>query len=379
MRCHLLGLPHTETTSGYPTCAYTGKLIRFGKMMQPLGYEVILYAGEENEAECFEHVPLITRAERVRWFGEHDQNGLWGNITWNPADECWQLMNARAVHEIRKRISSPRDLLLLGMGSSHQPVANALPALTACEPFVGYEGISSRFRAFESHFWRAHVYGRNRLGDGNWYDATIPNYFDPDEFFQVESPGDYLLFVGRVTVRKNPHVAADIARALGMRLVVAGPGVTSVEPGRIVADHCVLEGDVEYVGPVGVVERAELMANAAALIAPTQFLEPFGGVAVEAMLSGTPVVASDWGAFTETVRPGVSGYRFSTLAEGVEATRQALTLDRDLVASYAAERYTLEQVGPQFDRWFRQLDGLWDGGWGVLPDASAALRPTIQA
>ena len=368
MRIHVLGLPHTETTRGYPTCAYSQKIVRFGKMMLPLGYEVILYAGEENEAECTEHVPLVTREERVKWFGEHSQNTLWGGLTWNPADEPWQIMNSRAVEEIKKRLTSEHDLLLLGMGHSHQPVANALPRQTACEPFVGYEGISTKFRAFESHFWRAHIYGRQNIADGNWYDATVPNYFDTADFHTVKKPQDYLLFVGRVTVRKNPHVAAMIAGALGMRLIVAGPGVTHVEPGRIVADHCELLGDhVEYVGPVGIGQRADLMANARALIAPTAFLEPFGGVAVEAMLSGTPVVASDWGAFTETVRPGVSGYRFSTLAEGVAATRQALNLRRKQVRSYALERYTLEKVGPQFDRWFRQLDGLWSGGWNSLP------------
>ena len=367
MRLHVCSLPHTETTTGYPTCAYTGKVYRFGKMMMPLGHEVILYAGEENTAECTEHVPLVTREERVRWFGEHDQNGLWGNLHLVPSDEPWQIMNSRAVEEIGKRLDSKHDLLLLGMGFSHQPIANALPRQTACEPFVGYEGVSTKFRAFESHFWRAHIYGRNRIDDGDWYDTVCPNYFDPDDFYAVKKPDDYLLFVGRVTVRKNPHVAAMIAGALGMKLIVAGPGVTHVEPGRIVADHIELLGDhVEYVGPVGIEERAKLMAHARALIAPTAFLEPFGGVAVEAMLCGTPVVASDWGAFTETVVPGLSGYRFSTLAEGVERTRLALKLNRKKIREYALSRYTLAAVAPQFDRWFHQLDGLWDGGWDTL-------------
>ncbi len=87
----------------------------------------------------------------------------------------------------------------------------------------------------------------------------------------------------------------------------------------------------------------------------------------DAYMAGSPVVASDWGAFTETVVPGVSGYRFSTLAEGVAATRRAMTLKRANVRRHALSRYTLERVGPQFDRWFKQLDGLWSGGWNSLP------------
>jgi glycosyltransferase involved in cell wall biosynthesis len=370
MKLHVLSLPWTETTTEFATCAYTQKVVKFGRMMTDAGYDVIVYSGEENNTVCAEHVPVIAREERIRWFGEHDQNSVWGHITWDQNHESWRTMNRRAAHEIQMR-AEPHDLVLLSAGQSQAPLLRELPELITCEPFVGYKGIIGGrvFCAFESHVWRHCVYGMRSIhdpswDDGRWYDDVIPNYFDPDDFRYNPIPDDYLLFVGRVTVRKNPHVAAQIAKALGMRLVVAGPGVQRVERNRIVADHCVLEGNhVEYVGVAGVEERKDLMANASVLIAPTAFLEPFGGVAVEAMISGTPAVTSNWGAFTETIDEGTSGYRFRTFAEGVRATEDALMLDRETVAEYAQGRYTLKAVAPQFDRWFRQLEGLWDGGW----------------
>ena len=383
MRLHVISLPWTETTHEYVTCAYTQKIVKFGKMMTQLGHDVFLYSGEENETPCTEHIPVITRQERVRWFGEHDQNSVWGHITWDPASEPWRTMNARVTAGIMQR-AQQRDIICLIAGQAQAAIVNALPNMIACEPFVGYKGvIGGRVHcAFESHVWRHFIHGARvasgdgSYDDGRWYDATIPNYFDLDDFDPNDDPDDYLLFVGRVSQRKNPHVAAMIANEMEMRLLVAGPGVQQHEPGRIVADGCILEGNVEYVGVAGVEQRKELMANAAAVLMPTAFLEPFGGVAVEAMLSGTPAVTTDWGAFTETVVPGVSGYRFHTLAGGVEATWEALDLDRAAIAAYAQGRYSLEAVGPKFDRWFRQLDGLWDGGWPTMPERSfeAVLR-----
>jgi glycosyltransferase involved in cell wall biosynthesis len=374
MKLHVLSLPWTETTHEMLTCAYTAKVVKFGKMMTDAGYEVVIYSGEENEAICTEHVPVVKRDERVRWFGEHDQNSVWGHVTWDGNAEPWRVMNARATAEIMLR-AGPRDIICSVAGLSQLATINALPHLTATEPFVGYKGvIGGRVHcAYESHVWRHHVAGLKvaagdfSYDDGRWYDCVVPNYFDLDQFEVGLEPDDYLLFMGRVSRRKNPHVAAMIAQELGIKLVVAGPGVSSVEPGRIVADGCVLEcDDMEYVGVAGVDQRRELLANARALLMPTAFLEPFGGVAVEAMLSGTPAVTTDWGAFTETIREGVSGYRFRTLAEGVERTQMAFELDRWEIAELTRERYSLEAVAPQFDRWFRQLDGLWDGGWPTV-------------
>lgn len=344
-------------------------------MLTSLGHEVIVYSGEENDTVCSEHVPLLTERERRGWFGHHDLGAI-HPITWGTGDEHWVTMNARAVPAVYERLESHRDLLLLTAGVCQQQIADALPAVTACEPGVGYEGVSTKFRAFESSAWMHHVYGLKGVTDGAWYDDVIPNYFDQDEFPDLgRGAGGYLLFIGRVTKRKGPQVAAQIADALGMKLIVAGPGATQ-DGETVIGDWVAFESpNVEYVGAVGIEERAELMGGAAAVIAPTWFLEPFGGVAVEAMLCGTPAVTTDWGAFRETVAEGVSGFRFRTLQEGVDAVRAAMELDREQVRRYALDRYSLEAVGPMFDRWFSRLDGLWTDGWETLPGRWKAAAP----
>src|SRR6185503_9063322 len=112
----------------------------------------------------------------------------------------------------------------------------------------------------------------------------------------------------------------------------------------------------------------ELVGNAACMLMPTNFIEPFGGSGVEAMLTGTPLLASDFGAFTETVDHGRTGYRCKTLGDWVTGIENVLKgqIDRSYVAMTARKRYTLEACGPLYDQAFRQLTSLHGPGWNSL-------------
>ena len=349
MTLHLVGFPHHRPDGSFPSCAYVEKTRKL--RLAPLEDQLILYGAEGAD------VALLDEDDRLSLFGPDDASKP---PEW-PDTAQWNLFNTRAVEAIRER-AQPDDLLLLAGGYSQKPVADALPHLTACEPGVGYKGTCTGLRAFESHAWRHHIYGRQNTQDGCWMDAVIPNYFDPADFpFVNDGTGDYLLFLGRVVLRKGPHVAARIAQELGMKLVVAGP-----RPDPTSADHVELEGDVDYVGPVGSSERAKLLAGAAALLAPTLYIEPFGGVAVEAMLAGTPAVTSNFGAFTETVP---DEYRFHTLQEGIDCVRRAFDTDHEQLRADVIARYSLDAVAPLYDRWFRRLRSLRGDGWYALDDS----------
>jgi glycosyltransferase involved in cell wall biosynthesis len=216
--------------------------------------------------------------------------------------------------------------------------------------------------AYESYAWMHHVYGIRgiRNANGHQFDTVIHNFFDPDECHPAAAePADYLLYVGRFIPLKGVQVAADLARRAGRPLIVAGPGVTRSSEGLIEAPELKIEGDVQYVGTVGFAERAELMAGAYAVLTPTLYVEPFGGVAVEAMLCGAPVVASDWGSFTEIVTPDV-GRRFRTLRQGDRAVNEVGELDRAAIREAAISRWSLDAIGPRFTAWFDSLYTLWD-------------------
>lgn len=377
---HVLSLPHTQTNGEYATCAYTEKVRKFCNMMTDGQRKVILYAGELNTAACDEHVVCITEERREQLFGPHELGSLErGGFDWDANSPWWSEMNARAIGEIRARMDD-QDLLLLSSGQAQQVVADALGQLTVAEFGVGYEGIILQrqggpvFAAFESHSHRHLVYGLWGWRRGREYDIVIPNYFDPVElpygqYGHGPVDGPYLLFVGRLIGQKGVATCAQIAAGLGMKLVVAGPGATEWGDGFVKYP----EGEarcpgLEYVGAVDAEQRGILMGGAAVTLVPTIYIEPFGGVAVESMMCGTPVVTTDFGAFTETVVEGVSGYRFQTLQEACDGVLNAMFLDRQAVRDYAVSRYSLEAIEPLYDRWFTNLDGLWGEGWTALRD-----------
>jgi glycosyltransferase involved in cell wall biosynthesis len=218
------------------------------------------------------------------------------------------------------------------------------------------------------------VYAKNKIEDVRWFDAMIPNYFDLDDFrLTNKGGGDYLMFLGRLIPRKGVHIAAEIADACGMELVVAGAGGNANASGHDNELYIAFRArtattstgkNLRYVGLGGSwCNATRLLAGARALIVPTTYIEPFGGVAVEAMLSGTPVITTDAGAFTETVLRGVTGFRFHTLAEGITAVRDSQMVNAQEIRDIATRRYSLEAVAPQFDRWFKRLATLRGRGW----------------
>ncbi len=363
MRLHLLALPHTQVSDSYTSCAYTQKVAKFCPMMGK-DHEIILYAGEDvsGTSGYAEHVVCIEEQHRRKWFG-HGFNTVKTPLVWQYSAPYWQHFGENAIPQLKKRCQ-PGDVVLLTSGADTQlPIANAVKGIApSVEWAVGYEGVVADFAAFESYAWMHHVYGIKKWCNGRPWDWVIPNYFDPADFLPVNpNPEPYLLFLGRVTARKGPHIAAQIAEKLGMKLLVAGPGAfQSGRGGTIYGEGCELTGDVEYVGEVGKEDRAKLLRNAACLLAPTIYVEPFGGVAVEAMMAGCPVVASDWGAFTETVTAN-RGRRFRILSQGVQGVHEAMHLDRQVIAYEARIRYSLEAVRPRFNGWFNQLQCLWSG------------------
>lgn len=142
---------------------------------------------------------------------------------------------------------------------------------------------------------------------------VVPNPVDVLRFTAVTRVAEDapLMFLGRIEPIKGTHIAIAVARAAGRRLVIAGNVPQTHEAqayfaGRI-APH--LGGpDVIYVGPVDDVDKARRLADAAALLMPVQWDEPFGIVMAEALACGTPVIGLNRGAVSEVVEDGVTGF-----------------------------------------------------------------------
>jgi glycosyltransferase involved in cell wall biosynthesis len=359
MRFHIVSLPHTQTTKEYCACAYTQKVLNFCKMMNALGHQVFHYGAQGSTVECTEHIDIISSEEQWSFFGNHDWKARGFSLGWNADLPYWKLTNLRASKEIRKR-AKPGDFVCLIGGNCQKPIADALPDLIVTEPFVGYYGVFTKYRAFESYTHQSGVYAQlNQSPDGSIWDAVIPNYFDPADFPLCAEKGDYLLYVGRLIRRKGLDIAVAAAKASGRKLILVGQGAKEVTENSLTTgegQQFPLGDGIEYVGYADVAKRAALMGHARALLAPTTYVEPFGGVVVEAQLCGTPVVTTDFGAFCENVNDGVTGFRCHSPEEFAAAVATGVdSLNPEQIREWAMSRYSLDVVALKFEKWFSRL------------------------
>jgi glycosyltransferase involved in cell wall biosynthesis len=318
-------------------------------MMKERGHEVFLYAGEENDAPCDEHIMCLIDELRE----EHVGDRHYTEASWDPSSLAWSMFNTAAINRLKERVRS-RDFICLIGGTAHKPIADAFPNHLVVEFGIGYGGCFADFKVFESHAWRHTVYGARSMNnptgvDGQWFDDVIPGYLDPNDFPFRISKDDYFLYVGRLIDRKGYKIAQDVCEDLGARLILAGPGSQ--------------EGYGEFVGVVGPEERGGLMAGAQAMFVPTQYIEPFGNVAIEAMCCGTPVISTDWGAMTETVIDGKTGFRCRTFGEFKRAALRAHEIRPVDCRRHVVDNYSLEVIGAKYERYFERLSHLWKDGW----------------
>lgn len=349
MRFHVTALPHTNTTSEYMACAYTAKVINFCRMMKDRGHTVFLYGGEQNEAPCDEHIVCVSEADRAAHVGDD----FYTSASFNFNLPFWVHANDAMASAIAQR-AHPQDFICIIGGYAQKQIADTLPHMMAVEFGIGYGGTFSKYKVFESYAWMHTCYGALAMGkpqdaDGQWWDAVIPGYLDPAMFPFRANKDDYFLFVGRLVDRKGYNIAAEVCADLGVKLVVAGQGTPP--------PNC------EYVGVVGPEERGRLMAGAKALFVPTMYIEPFGNVNIEAQACGTPVITTDWGAFTETVIDGVTGFRCRTFGEFKRAAQRVGELDPEVIASRIEATYGLDAIGKRYENYFERLLHLWVDGW----------------
>jgi glycosyltransferase involved in cell wall biosynthesis len=161
--------------------------------------------------------------------------------------------------------------------------------------------------------------------------------------------------MGRLNDDKGVAIAIEVARRVGRRIAIVGQG----DPARFLAGN----PHVRYVPPVDALGRRKLMAEAAAFLCPTRYIEPLGNVALEAQASGTPVICTDWGGFTETVLHGVTGYRCRAMEQFVWAAKNIDRLDPAACRKWVADNFSTERVGPMFEEYYQMLLDLAGDGW----------------
>lgn len=339
---HILSNPFGITHARYRMEPFNIAVLKFINNMKHRDYELVHYGHESAGVDC-ENFAAITNRDNPP----------------PPDDDLMlekpglrELFTERVTAEIQRR-KKPDDMILCFYGDPHRQISDNHSDLLIVEPSIGYwpASVFAPYRAFVSYSQMHYYYGlHQKLLTPSWYDTVIPNAFTPSEFDFVEDKDDYFVFLGRVNVDKGVDLCIQVTERLGKKLIIAGP------PGNLQhLGYAETPKHVELVGYVNAEQRKKLLSRAQCLMAPSHYLEPFGNIVVEAMMSGTPVITSDWGGFVDTVIPGVTGYRCKDFKSFVEAGSTVHLLDPKVCRDWAIQNYSDDVVHNQFDQWFQKI------------------------
>jgi glycosyltransferase involved in cell wall biosynthesis len=355
MKIFVLGVPHTQTTRRINVCPFTVKAWYQCRMLRQLGHEVIHLGCEGSDVDCDEHVSVVSEQE---WLETYGYPGA--DYTNTKTDGRFRGYHSRWAENVRQailqRTSHPWEAIVCCTWGGTQIEATRDLKQFVVEAGIGYRHTWAKYRVFVSYAWMHFHYGlENRFDGSRWYDVVIPNAIDPDLFECSHEKGNDFLFMGRLNDDKGIAIAIDVAKRVGRKLLLVGQG----NPERF------LKGNphVSYLPPVGLEERRQLMAKAAAFFCPTQYVEPLGNVAIEAQASGTPVICTDWGGFTESVLHGTTGYRCRTFEQFLWAAKNIDTIQPAACREWAITNFAPQRIGTMFEEYYRMLLDLNDNGW----------------
>ena len=221
---------------------------------------------------------------------------------------------------------------------------------------VRLAGASLVFTGCSSSVYRHR--SRDRGLDGEW--RTIFNCVDvatytPRRSVAADAP---LVFLGRLDPIKGAHDAIVIARGAGRRLVIAGNRVTQGPDAGYFDERIAPHLDdvrVRYVGPVDDAQKNQLLGEAAALLMPIGWEEPFGIVMAEACACGTPVIAFARGSVAEVVRDGVNGFACGSVDEAIAAVGSLERLDRRAVRADCEARFAGSVIAGAYESLYQEL------------------------
>jgi len=347
-KIHLISPPHMNVRWNdreQVTDAYSTKIYLICKKLVEEGHEVAYYGVENNNCVCTENIPYIPYDVWNRSHGSRsaqDWHEFGGEL------ESFQYAEEHLLEKITENFKPNNNEVVLSTFGLWSQKLKQLPS-PVIEWGIGYDYPWSNYKVFESYAWQHIQYAR--LGDNfdvvgpKWFDAVIPGYVDKDQFTFKKEKQDYFLFIGRIMDTKGIQIAMQLAEKYKTKLIVAGNGQT-----ELVAN----KPYVEYVGCADLDEKRELFANAKATLCMSQYVEPFGNVHIESLMSGTPVITTDFGVYTETVPNGLVGYRGRVWEDHCYGIENLDKIDPQDCRDWAEANFSMEAVYPKFNSYFKK-------------------------
>ncbi len=256
------------------------------------------------------------------------------------------------------QLSETFDIIHFHVDSLHLPLARRLPtpSLTTLHGRLDFSEIRSVCKIFgDLPFVSISNAQRAPVADCNFVSTVYHGL--PTELYQFHAqPGDYVLFLGRISPEKGPEQAIEIAARAGYKLKIAAKVDDSDRKyfeNRI--RPLLRQPHVEFLGEVGETEKGDLLGRAQALLFPICWPEPFGLVMIEALACGTPVIAFRSGSVPEIIDHGKTGFIVETVNEAVQALGQLSHLSRRHCRRVFDQNFTANCMARHYLEVYQQL------------------------
>jgi glycosyltransferase involved in cell wall biosynthesis len=196
---------------------------------------------------------------------------------------------------------------------------------------------------------------REPLPEANFV-ATVLHGLPQNLLSKGEGRGGYLAFLGRISPEKAPDAAIRIAARAGIPLKIAAKvDRVDQEYFKTTVEPLLGQADVEFIGEIREDQKQEFLGNAAALVFPIAWREPFGLVMIEAMACGTPVIAFENGSVPEVLEDALTGFIVHSEDQAVNALRHVHTLDRARIRGEFERRFTAHHMAQSYLKLYARL------------------------
>lgn len=219
---------------------------------------------------------------------------------------------------------------------------------------------------------------RSWLPNANWV-GTVHNAIDLANYHFRPDPGDYLVFLGRISPEKRPDRAIEIARDVGMRLIIAAK-IDNAD--RDYYEHAIApliarnRTLIEYIGEVDERGKDELLGGAYAYLFPVDWPEPFGLTMAESMATGTPVIAPRLGSVPEVVVDGKTGFVCDSLLQMIQAVERVGEIDRRACREHVEANFSPRAIAEGYERIYETV--IREGSELVGAEESIGTPPPTQ-